>query len=81
MVNFYNHICNHLVSSFQDELEPPIIDIQKIGEELDHELQKADDWINANPSFDSTFARKNMKILTNNNATGVARRGISTSRQ
>jgi hypothetical protein len=60
-------------------LEPPPINIYKTDEELDLELRKAQDYIDAHPSYDSTYAKKNIKVLKANNEMGVLRLRIETS--
>ena len=51
----------------------------KTGAELEDELIKAREWIEANPDFDSTYAVKNIKILQANNENVVSRLRIEMS--
>ena len=60
-------------------MEPPFINIYKSGPDLDRELRKAQDYIDAHPSSESTNAKKNIKVLKANNEMGILRFRIEMS--
>ena len=70
--------CNHLANNLQD-LDPPVINIYKIGRDLDCELLLAKNYIDAHPYSDFTNAIKNIKILKDNNNLGDSRLRIQMS--